>query len=562
MRITYKVLVHFLPSRAFISFPGRVLNLSRTILVTLRSQNLPFNLSVLTPSSLRRLFPSRNILRPNTLTVALFPYLRHEPYTVSLSSVHVPMASTSLRAGAESMIHGFFTTLRNTWRKVVALLTYPLDLVRNECRYKRDELERVRNERAEVLGALADLREQLISALEEPSNEEGLTRLAFFATQLQLIVRSEFVAAKQPPALPLSSQDVLQPLYAFAYTTLPAHISFHVQHLNAHGLIRPSRLTLIWPKLVFLPPLALYAVRSAYTSRASLEEMAREAAETVKGFWEGWLLAPLKDIVKTVRATDEDGVIVTRESVKADLDSLERMTLALAREKLHYNPEQLAALTKQIRLGDLTPVMQIYEDDIRSPLKSVVGGTLLRTLFVQIQKAKVDIDQALSGIDKLLKSQELTFAFVGVAPALAIVYMSGSYLHALYAGGRGSGRYGGKKRRTRVWLAMRSIERLLIALPKSKHDHTPSSPADQPPSSSIPPLTSGLLLLSLTYLRSYATTYLPQNSRLREGFLDDVSDLENPALGRGEKMRIVDRMWKSWGDVLGWRRIAASESLV
>jgi len=33
----------------------------------------------------------------------------------------------------------------------------------------------------------------------------------------------------------------------------------------------------------------------------------------------------------------------------------------------------------------------------------------------------VDIDQALSGIDKLLKSQELTFAFVGVAPALAIV---------------------------------------------------------------------------------------------------------------------------------------------
>ena len=32
------------------------------------------------------------------------------------------------------------------------------------------------------------------------------------------------------------------------------------------------------------------------------------------------------------------------------------------------------------------------------------------------------MQQALSGIDKLLKSQELTFAFVGVAPALAITY--------------------------------------------------------------------------------------------------------------------------------------------
>ena len=33
------------------------------------------------------------------------------------------------------------------------------------------------------------------------------------------------------------------------------------------------------------------------------------------------------------------------------------------------------------------------------------------------------------------------------------------------------------------------------------------------------PLTSGLLLLSVTRLRQYAETTLPANSRLREGFL-------------------------------------------
>ena len=65
------------------------------------------------------------------------------------------------------------------------------------------------------------------------------------------------------------------------------------------------------------------------------------------------------------------------------------MTLSLAQDKLHYTPEQMAALSQQIRVGDLTPVMQIYEDDIRSPLKSAVGGTLLRNLLVQVQKAKV-----------------------------------------------------------------------------------------------------------------------------------------------------------------------------
>lgn len=72
------------------------------------------------------------------------------------------------------------------------------------------------------------------------------------------------------------------------------------------------------------------------------------------------------------------------------------MTLSLAREKLNYTPEQMAALSQQIRLGDLTTVMQIYEDDIRNPLKSAVGGTLLRTLLVQVQKAKVGVVEVIS----------------------------------------------------------------------------------------------------------------------------------------------------------------------
>lgn len=67
------------------------------------------------------------------------------------------------------------------------------------------------------------------------------------------------------------------------------------------------------------------------------------------------------------------------------------MTISLAKDELHYGPEQLAALSKQIKLGDLTPILQLYEEDIRRPLKSVLTGTLLRSVFIQIQKAKVCI---------------------------------------------------------------------------------------------------------------------------------------------------------------------------
>lgn len=68
------------------------------------------------------------------------------------------------------------------------------------------------------------------------------------------------------------------------------------------------------------------------------------------------------------------------------------MTLALAHDKLHYNQDQLEALSKQIRLGDLTPVLEIYEEDIKNPVRSAVTGTLLRSVFVQVQKAKVSLN--------------------------------------------------------------------------------------------------------------------------------------------------------------------------
>lgn len=59
------------------------------------------------------------------------------------------------------------------------------------------------------------------------------------------------------------------------------------------------------------------------------------------------------------------------------------------------------------------------------------------------------------------------------------------------------------------------------------------------------------------HLRRYAETCLPARSRLREGFLEDVGDLENPDLGRADKMRVVERMWRCWGEVLGWGRVGA-----
>ena len=68
------------------------------------------------------------------------------------------------------------------------------------------------------------------------------------------------------------------------------------------------------------------------------------------------------------------------------------MTLSLAADVLHYVPEELDSLAQHIQNtgGELTsPIMQVYEEDIRTPIKSAIRGTLIRGILVQVQKAKV-----------------------------------------------------------------------------------------------------------------------------------------------------------------------------
>jgi nuclear-control-of-ATPase protein 2 len=47
--------------------------------------------------------------------------------------------------------------------------------------------------------------------------------------------------------------------------------------------------------------------------------MANDAVETLAGFFKDWLLEPVKEIIKTIRAGGEEGVIVTKQGVTAYL---------------------------------------------------------------------------------------------------------------------------------------------------------------------------------------------------------------------------------------------------
>ncbi|KAJ4492077.1 ATP synthase regulation protein NCA2-domain-containing protein [Lentinula edodes] len=124
-----------------------------------------------------------------------------------------------------------------------------------------------------------------------------------------------------------------------------------------------------------------------------------------------------KDLLLIAFKSDQAGWLVTKEGVQADYEPLTISDILLLNWTTYgENP---------------TPVLKLYKEDIKSPFRSAVGGTLLRTVFIQVQKAKFDLNQALSGIDRLMKFLELTFTFVGLLLALAIVYVIGGYLRRM-----------------------------------------------------------------------------------------------------------------------------------
>ena len=137
-----------------VALPIRVAAVSKVVLSTLRTHNIPVRLSAFKPSSLRRLFPSNNTLRPNTLTLALFPHLHHQPYSIALTSPASAKfsISSSPTQTATSAYSAFVHTLSGVARVCSTVATLPVELARGECAFKQKELARIRDERAEVLG--------------------------------------------------------------------------------------------------------------------------------------------------------------------------------------------------------------------------------------------------------------------------------------------------------------------------------------------------------------------------------------------------------------------------
>lgn len=195
---------------------------------------------------------------------------------------------------------------------------------------------------------------------------------------------------------------------------LPNHIATSKQQVAKYG--RPSRIVRYWIPAIALLLSSSTLLRIAVNRQAQLATWIRDLGATTLDFWNNWVVEPVRKIIRTIRH-DEDAeiAIMSKESLRGDQASLERMVVEFARDNppsadgTPMNEIELANVRVKVREGDLTPVLRAYEKDLRRPFVGTVRGDLIRALLIQVQKTKVDVEVAVGGIDALLKSQELVF---------------------------------------------------------------------------------------------------------------------------------------------------------
>jgi nuclear-control-of-ATPase protein 2 len=206
--------------------------------------------------------------------------------------------------------------------------------------------------------------------------------------------------------------QLIQRLIHVLRTQLPSHTTSVSTKIKRNG--RPRAIIRYWLPLSIVLFSGSASLNFILHRKDDILQWIMDFGSTVIDFAQNWVVAPVHKLIGTIRHDEKSEIaIMSKNSLVADRDSLERMVLDFVRDRPESSqamtPEDATLITNAVKEGDLTPVLRAYERDLRSPFKGTVRGDLVRALLIQIQKTKVDVEVAISGINALLKSQELVF---------------------------------------------------------------------------------------------------------------------------------------------------------
>ncbi|KHJ30466.1 putative atp synthase regulation protein nca2 [Erysiphe necator] len=437
----------------------------------------------------------------------------------------------------------------------------PISLCQSEARQNLSQLKRLHEMCASGLGIL--IVEGLVFEMEDLNSKQKdfikwksvvaqsialmdivFKNLLLLETGISKFEDTVFESLRGEPVSQLGKEDkaqVVNPvglskrLQYILRVLIPEYKSCSQKLIRVYG--QPSRISRFWlPSFALLISFATI-LEFGLQKRELITLFIRDFGTTIRDFCINWLLEPVKKVISTIRHDPESELaLMSKESLSGDRDSLERMVIDFAIDNhktagldSSLSESQISNLKLMIREGNLTPVLRAYEKELKNPLIGTIWGDLLRTLLIQIQKSKVDLEIALNGIDALLKSQELVFGFVGLTPGVLICFAVFRYISEVIKNMRGlkQGQKAGQTMRT-----LRNIDRILTVATPVK-------------SNQLSYKDYGLLLREAHVLRKYAHRLFPGN--VEREFLEDITDLCEIRLGIRAQLKALKRI--RWGYV-------------
>ncbi|KAJ2802686.1 Nuclear control of ATPase protein 2 [Coemansia helicoidea] len=415
-----------------------------------------------------------------------------------------------------------------------------LGLVRHEVRFKKHRLVAMQQQLARAIGMLSQ------AALERGAGSDQQSTAAQRLLQQAAEVVQCLVGAGAMPPEPgcnVQASDIAAlagraMLTAEQVRRIPALVGLQVQE---HG--RPSLATRCWMPAVALVVGARTMSSYVVGHQDSLRAWAADALYTARNYVAQYILAPLRSGYETVRYGRHTYSVMSEESLASDLQSLESMTVGFA---ARYGDADAAAVSQRVQHGDLSDVMRTYAREMQQPIRSALFGDLVEAMLIQVQKVKVDVGQTMAALDKLLKANELNFLLLSTVPATLTIFAAAKWLAS-----RLSWWVSGSSRDmvSSIQAVVRDIDRLLNAN------------AGAAGGGQLSAVAQGRLVCLTHYLRHHAArlrnpasadtlrtaagwAHIPP--RTRTLFLQDICDLENVELDIPQKLRVVDRMFRTF----------------
>lgn len=445
-------------------------------------------------------------------------------------------------------------SLKDAQRKLFSTVS----LCRTDARRKQKQLKKLREMTASGLGVLID--EGLSLGMDDAKSDVSdhsmewkgvaersvalmdmvLRDVATLDSRVSDFEDKVFAGVEQDPDLSIHVEDMVSKPAVMARRLLflleeriPEHVSATRKVVADNG--RPSRVVRYWIPAGLLLVSSSTILRILVNRKADIINWIRDFGVTARDFWFNWVVEPVRKVIGTIRHDSTSEIaIMSRDSLKADRESLERMVVDFAVDKpslagadAPLTETQIADIRAKVKEGDVTPVLKAYEHDLRKPFVGAVKGDLVRSLLIQVQKTKVDLEVAISGIDALLKSQELVFGMVGLTPGILVSVAVLSYLRGMLLSNRRGMRLRGEQV-GRCVRTLRNIDRIFS-------EATPSQ------NNLLSYKDHGLLITEVHILRNLVRKGRLMPNEIEGEFLEDLDDLAN-VKGITMQLRALERI--------------------